>query len=251
MAPPAPRAMMSPLRMTLAICATLAGVAVAAALGNWQLRRAAGKVATEQAWEAARHAAPVDLRGAADVDAVAARLPRRAHVRGFFENGHTVWLDNRALEGRAGFLVVTPLRVQGTDVRVLVNRGWAPRDPADRTRLPAIGRPEGIIEIEGMAVQGVPRVFQFGNADAGSIRQNLDIDELRTEIGAPVAHFVLQQTSRLDDALDRNWAPPATGVDRHRAYAFQWFSLATLLGVITVALVWRALRRRATAESVA
>jgi surfeit locus 1 family protein len=243
--------MMSTLRMTAAIVAALAGIAVTLALGNWQLRRAAEKVAAEQAWEAASHAAPVDLRGASDFAAVAASLPRRVRVRGQFEHERTIWLDNRAMAGRAGFFVVAPLRVQGTDVRLLVNRGWAPRDPAERTRLPTIGRPDGVVEIEGMAVQGVPRVFQFADTDVGTIRQNLDIGAWSTEVGAPVVAFVLQQSSALDDALDRNWAPPATGVDRHRGYAFQWFSLATLLALITLGIGWRTVRRRAATESTA
>ena len=242
---------MSSLRMTLAIGAALVGIAVTIALGNWQLRRAAEKIATEQAWEAARQAAPADLRDTSDLAGVAAQLPRRVRVRGTFEHERTVWLDNRALQGRAGFLVVTPLRVQATQARVLVNRGWAARDPVDRTHLPPVGRPEGVVEIEGMALQGVPRAFEFTHSDSGAIRQNLDVEELRKEIGAPVAEFVVQQTSTLEDALDRHWLPPAAGVDRHRGYAFQWFALAALLAVIVVGLGWRALRGRFDAESAA
>jgi len=126
----------------------------------------------------------------------------------------------------------------------LVNRGWAPRDPNDRTHLPPIGKPVDSIEIEGLAVQGVARVLQFDGADSGTIRQNLDLRAVRSEIGAPVADFVVQQTSAVEDRLDRHWPPPATGVERHRGYAFQWFSLATLLAIITVGLGWHALRRR-------
>jgi len=234
--------------MMSAVVAAVAGVAVALALGNWQLRRAAEKIAIEQAWDAARKAAPFEVRNASDLAAVAAQLPRRVRVRGWFENARTVWLDNRPLAGRAGFLVVTPLQVEGARVRVLVNRGWAPRDPTQRTHLPPIGRPVGLVEVEGIAMQGVPRVFQFSAADAGPIRQNLDLDLMRTEIGAPLADFVLQQTSALDDSLERRWDPPATGVERHRGYAFQWFSLAALLGVLTIGLTWRAIRRRSMAE---
>jgi surfeit locus 1 family protein len=243
--------MKSSLRVALAIGAVLAGVAATLALGNWQLRRAEEKIAKEAAWSAAQASAPVDLRAASDFETIAAHLPRRTRVRGQFEHDRTVWLDNRALAGRAGFFVVTPLRVEGTDVRLLVNRGWAPRNPAERTRLPAIGRPDGVVEIEGMAVQGAPRVFQFTDAHDGPIWQNLDVETLQRELGAPVAPFVLQQTSALDDALDRHWTPPATGVDRHRGYAFQWFSLAALLAVIAVGIAWRALRRRPAAESTA
>jgi cytochrome oxidase assembly protein ShyY1 len=243
--------MMSPLRTTFAVVAVSAGVAITLALGNWQLRRATEKAAAEQAWERVRRAAPLDLRGASNFGAIAADLPQRVRVRGWFESEHTIWLDNRALKGRAGFLVVTPLRIEASQVRVLVNRGWAPRDPAERTRLPPLRQPDGMVEIEGIAMQGVPRVFQFTRNDFGRIRQNVDIDELRTEIGAPVAGFVIQQTSALDDALDREWISPATGVERHRGYAFQWFSLAALLGVIAIGLAWRLLRRRHAAESAA
>jgi surfeit locus 1 family protein len=180
---------------------------------------------------------------------VVGHLPQRVRLRGQFEHEHTVWLDNRALEGRAGFLVVTPLRLPDAQERILVNRGWAPRDPSDRTHLAPIGRPSGLVEIEGMAVVGVPRVYQIGSAEAGSIRQNLDLEAMRTEVGAPVASFVVQQFSSLDDALDRHWASPASGVDRHRGYAFQWFALATLLGFIVIGLVWRVVRGHSSAES--
>lgn len=234
--------------MLLAIAATLAGVAVTALLGNWQLRRAAEKIAVEQAWDGARRAAPMDLRSASDFVAAAEQLPRRVRVRGSFEHARTIWLDNRALEGRAGFLVVTPLRVQGAQQRILVNRGWAPRDPAERTRLPPIGHPDGVVEIEGMALAGVPRVFEFDNSEVGLIRQNLDLRRVGTEIGSPIAGFVLQQLSPLDDGLDRHWVSPSAGVDRNRGYAVQWFSLATLLGVIAIGLGWRAVRHRAAVE---
>jgi len=243
--------MMSTLRITSAIIAALAGIAITFQLGSWQLRRAAEKIAIEQVWDTAMHATPAEMRASSDFAAAAAHLPLHVRVRGFFEHGRTLWLDNRALEGRAGFLVVTPLRVQGTQQRILVNRGWAPRDPGDRTRLPPIGRPDGEVEIEGMAVAGVPRVFQFGKGDTGLIRQNLDLDEASGELGVPVARFVLQQTSSLDDSLERNRVAPSFGVDRHRGYAFQWFSLATLLVVGVVAMGWRVWRTRSTAQRAA
>jgi surfeit locus 1 family protein len=235
----------------LAIVAVSAGIAITVALGNWQLRRATEKVAAEQTWERVRRAAPVEVLGTSDFGAIAADLPRSVRVRGWFESEHTIWLDNRALKGRAGFLVVMPLRIEGSQVRVLVNRGWAARDPAERTHLPPVGKPDGMVEIEGIAMQGVPRVFQFARKDVGPIRQNIDIDELRKEIDAPIAGFVIQQTSALDDALDREWTPPATGVERNRGYAFQWFSLAAVLGVIDIGLAWRALRRRHATERAA
>jgi surfeit locus 1 family protein len=249
MAPLARRAMMPPVRITLAIGATLAGLAATLLLGEWQLRRAAEKVALEQAWDAAYRAAPLKLHAAPDLAAVAEQLPRRVRVRGYFEHEHTVWLENRALEGRAGFLVVTPLRLQDTPMRILVNRGWAPRDPSDRTHLAPIGQPRGPVEIEGMAVAGVPRVYQLGEGEAGPIRQNLDVEAMRAALGAPVASFVVEQSSPLDDMLDRRRHSPLSEVDRHRGYAFQWFALAALLGLILTGLAWRLMRGHRSAES--
>jgi len=243
--------MMPSLRVAIALGAALVGIAATVSLGNWQLRRAAEKVAIEQSWDAAAHLPPRELHGTADLATVAGHLPQRVRVQGRFEHDRTIWLDNRALEGRAGFLVVTPLRVQGSQAWVLVNRGWAPRDPAERTRLPPVARPEGEVVVEGLALAGVPRVFQFTSADVGPIRQNLDLDEMRAEIGAPVAEFVLQQSSATDDGLDRRWIAPATGVDRHRGYAFQWFSLTALLAVIVLGLSWRLLRDRSAADGAA
>ena len=235
---------MPSLHTTLAIGAALVGFAVTIALGMWQLRRAAEKTALDQTWDAAQIGAPLVLHTAADVAAVAASLPRRVRVGGEFDYPRTYWLDNRPLAGRAGFLVVTPLRLDGTQQVVLVNRGWAARDPGDRTRLPAIGRPAGSVEIEGIAVADMPRVFDLGEQGAGVIRQNLDGREVESEIGMPVAHFVIQQTSALDDALDRHWTPPASGAERNRGYAFQWFALATLIALLPVVFGLRALRAR-------
>jgi cytochrome oxidase assembly protein ShyY1 len=36
--------------------------------------------------------------------------------------------------------------------------------------------------------------------------------------------------------LVREWDRPDFGIDRHRGYAFQWYALAGLTGVLLVAL---------------
>lgn len=238
-------------RVGLAIVAALLGIAVTLALGTWQLRRAAEKVALEQSWEAARNGVPRVVRTAADMTDVAASVPLRVRIRGEFDRAHIWWLDNRVLGGRAGFFVVAPLRIEGTRQAVLVNRGWAPRDPNDRTRLPPVGRPAGLIEIEGIAVADLPRVYEIGEPGTGPIRQNLHLNDVAAEVGTQLAPFVVQQTSALDDGLDRRWAPPASGIERNRGYAFQWFSLAALITVLLVVFGARSLRGRSRMGRVA
>jgi surfeit locus 1 family protein len=44
-----------------------------------------------------------------------------------------------------------PFKIAGSDMHVLVERGWLPRDPAVHDRLPAYATPQGEVTIEGVA----------------------------------------------------------------------------------------------------
>jgi surfeit locus 1 family protein len=232
---------------TLALLAIAAGAFVLTlSLGNWQTRRAAQKLAIEAQWDAAEQAAPRALT-ARDIPAPA-QLPLQVRLRGEFDHAKSVWLDNRQLEARPGFWVVTPLVLDGGAV-VLVNRGWIARDAADRARRPPIAEPRGVVEIDGLAVTHAPRLLELGeggNAAAlPAIWQNLDYAQYERASGLAVARLVVQQTSAADDGLTRRWARPASGVDTHRGYAFQWYALSALIAVLTVFFSVRAWRARA------
>ena len=168
-------------------------------------------------------------------------------VRGRFLPQFTVWLDNRALEGRPGFRVVTALQVGG-GATLLVDRGWAPRDPTDRTRLPAIGQPAGEVELVGLALAELPRRFALGAPPDGSlpaIWQNLDLAAFDRASGLHVAGFVVQQTGPDGDGLRRDVPVLDYGVDRHRGYAVQWYAMAS---VIAILLAWFYVRPRLQAR---
>lgn len=253
MAPCARRAMLSPLRATLGVAASVAAMFATIALGDWQLRRAAERDAIAGAWETARRSEPLQIRRAADIAAIGAQLPRRVRVAGRFDHSRTVWLDNRAQAGRAGFLALTPLVLPAVAERILVIRGWAPRDPADRARVPDAGGPTGMVEIEGIAIARAPRLFEFASGsqarERGPIRQNIDLDAMRNELGVPLAPFVVEQTSPLADSLQRHLVAPASGAGRNRAYAVQWFALAGLCAVVAAGVGWHAYRQQKHART--
>lgn len=224
-------------RAALALLAAIAAFSTTLALGNWQTRRAEQKLALEAQWDAAARRAPqrIDAQGLA---ALAAHLPARVALRGRFLHDRTVWLDNRQHEGRPGFWVLTPLQLDGADVVVLVNRGWAPRNNLQRSALPPVGRPDGELTIEGLALPQAPRLLELGTGAASdplpAIWQNLDYDAFERVSGLAVARLVVQQTSSLDDGLLRDWPRPDAGVDKHRGYALQWYSLAALIAALTL-----------------
>lgn len=233
-------------RQIVALLAAVAAISTAVALGNWQLQRAQEKRALQGAWDEAQRRPPRSV-AAEDVAEVGAQLPRRVKIAGHFVHEHEIWLDNRSMGGRAGFFLVTPLRLAGGAV-VLVNRGFVQRDPQQRLRLPPVARPDGEVMLDGMAVAHLPRLLQLGaevtpQGKRPVVWQNVDFEEFERISGLRVARWVLQQTGGEDDGLLRHWPPLAAGVDKHRGYAFQWFALAALIVALTLYFGYRAFSR--------
>ncbi|HVK94899.1 MAG TPA: SURF1 family protein [Noviherbaspirillum sp.] len=208
--------------------ATVVVVAIGILLGNWQTRRALEKEAVEAKLSARESAPPLAL-SAAPTSAEELEY-RRGLVRGEFIHDWTVYLDNRPYKGSAGFYVLTPLKIAGSDMHILVARGWAKRDLADRTKLPSIITPEGKIEIEGAVRRHSSQVLQLGNAEplrSKAIVQNVTPSDFE-QVGLHMQPFIIEQLTDTGDGLVRDWPRPSIGVEKHRGYAFQWYGLAAM-----------------------
>jgi surfeit locus 1 family protein len=143
-----------------------------------------------------------------------------------------VYLDNRPMSGKTGFVVVTPLVLDGSSQAILVQRGWVPRNFADRTRLPDVSTPSGTVTVEGRIAPPPSRLYEFTGIESGRIRQNLDVPAFRAETGLPLLEVSLLQTGAASEGLLREWAAPNLGVDKHYGYAFQWFGLCALVIIL-------------------
>jgi cytochrome oxidase assembly protein ShyY1 len=77
---------------------------------------------------------------------------------------------------------------------------------------------------------------------SGGVRQNLGIGEYATETGLALQPVVIQQHNDNRDGLARDWPKPDFGVDKHRAYALQWYSLAALGAVLGLFFSFRRVR---------
>ncbi len=224
--------MSSPLlrpRFVVMTLATVLMVALTFSLGQWQLRRAAQKEALQAAIDAQKRLPALDGRALLATEKIANVLHREAVLQGTWQAAHTVYLDNRPMDGKTGFWVVTPLLLSGSTKAVLVQRGWVPRDFNDRTRLPAVLTPEGVVTVAGRMAPPPSKLYEFAGAAQGRIRQNLDLPAYAAETGLDLVPVSLLQTGIASEGLQRDWAPPNTGVDRHYGYAFQWFALSALL----------------------
>ena len=225
-------------RGMVVLLATLIGVVATANLGAWQLRRAAQKIALQEALETRAKLPAIDAAELARTPAQAEPQhyrPVRVHGRWLPER--TVFLENRQMHGRVGFYVVTPLQLDGGGDAVMVQRGWVPRDLRDRTLLPAVPTAGGDVEVQGHIAPPPARLYEFAAGDTGLIRQNLDLDAFKVESGLRLLPLSVQQTDSpgtAGDGLLREWPRPAVDVQKHYGYAFQWFALCALMAGLYV-----------------
>lgn len=240
------------LRFWLITLAAVAGMLVTASLGRWQLSRAAQKEALQATLDARGQMPAMDGRAllslaSGPADEAQALVHRPVVLEGRWLPEHTVYLDNRQMQGRPGFFVLTPLQLSGASPGVvLVQRGWAPRNFQDRTQLPQVQTPEGVVvRVQGRVAAAPSRLYEFEGGDSAQgssrIRQNLDLAAFRSETGLALAPLTVLQTGEAGEGLQRDWPVVGAGVDKHYGYAFQWFGLCGLMAIL---YVWFQIVRR-------
>lgn len=202
------------------------GIALTASAGKWQLDRANEKQQLQAAYDRGSADPPISL-SAKQVMADEVRL-HRVEAQGEFVPQAMVLLDNRIQAGVAGYHVLMPLRIAGSSMHVLVNRGWVAAGP-DRSRLPEIRTPSSIVIITGVAA--VPgRFLELARTDeSGVVWQNLTIERFAGHKGLAMQPIVIEQTGNLDDGLVRDWPRPDFGIGKHYGYAVQWFLFCGLI----------------------
>jgi surfeit locus 1 family protein len=277
-APYAPKPKPSQMRRWIITGAALLGVAATLTLGVWQLQRAAYKnalaeqisqnnklpVLENSAQTAIENIASANHSAATVAATHASWIHRNVRWQGVWLHEQTVFLDNRFMDGRAGFYAATPLQLQGSPALVWVQRGWVARDGQDRARLPVLPAPAGLVTVQGKVTQGISRIYELGQASApasehastpasapesaraSQIRQNLPqlqddlqrrllpIAVLQTSPAVQVMAGQVGTDSQPPDGLRRDWPQADAGVAKHYGYAFQWFALCCLIIVLYV-----------------
>jgi surfeit locus 1 family protein len=209
-------------------------------LGRWQTDRAGEKEIRQALFEARLRETPVQLTGS--VPSAEPLLYRRVRAAGQWVREGQVFIDNQVLGGRAGFAVVTPLRLDGSNDAVLVNRGWTGRT-SDYPRPPAVGVPAGPVELTGLATLPPRRVLELSSQTvAGSVWQNLSIERYRAAYPRLNVLPVVVLADAPAAGLVAMREKPDAGIAKHREYALTWFSLAATTALLWIVLNLRRLR---------
>jgi surfeit locus 1 family protein len=222
-------------RRALITIAAIAGIALTVNLGFWQWGRGQQRTALHEAVDAQAHSAAVgsrELLAAPEGDT--ALLHRPIVLRGTWLPERTVYLDNRQMNGVPGFYVVTPLRIDGRQAVVLVQRGWVQRDFERRERLPGVLTPSGTVQVEGRLAPPPAKLYAFAGEEQGTIRQNLDLAAFRAETGLPLLAYSVQQEGAASEGLLRQWPQAGSGAEKNYGYAFQWWAMAAMIAILYV-----------------
>ncbi len=204
-------------------------------LGYWQLDRAEGKQVLLEQQNFRRNQQPIQLDE--NYDTVGDLRYRPVVLKGIYDVEHQFLIDNQIVNGKVGFFVFTPLHIQFSKHSVLVNRGWLPLG-IDRNNLPQV-----YMDVKEVTVTGIidrfPSVgFKLDGAGTPSqgwpaIVQVVDESILSEVLGYSLLPFQILLDRDASQGYYRHWVfkssmPPS----KHRAYAFQWFALATTLTIL-------------------
>ena len=221
----------------------LAGVAVFASLGSWQLRRAHEKEALFAAYAHAAEQAPVALAQARR-DADAARWPL-VEVEGTFDSAHAYVLDDQVRDGHAGVMLFGVFAPSAGGDALLVNRGFLPRGV--RGELPPLPPPPaGVRRLRALYAPPPGAGIRLGGdalpKQTGWPKTTIyvDLGEIAADLGRALDRRVLLQAPTDADArgLVRTWKPEVFPPERHYGYAFTWFTFAGVV-VATFAILHR------------
>ena len=205
------------------------------ALGFWQIARGQEKarLLARAAHEAA--APPMDFGAGTSVDTLPER--RRVRVRGEFVADRQGLLDNQVRDGRVGYDILTPLRIEGRRAVLLVDRGWLARG-SRRGDVPHWQTPPGPVTVTGYlhAPAALPLVTgEVTDIFAGNwVVSEIDTGALQQAVGAPLEARVLRLTPPSDFGFRRDWPVVTMTPQRHYGYAVQWFGMAIALLAIYV-----------------
>lgn len=238
-------------RLVVALLVLLAAAGICGRLGVWQLDRAHARsqAALEQHRAAEASTPPVSLAAvlAPQTRFDGSLVGRRVSVRGSYSADQQYLVSGRSLDGRRGYLVLTPLRVSvdvgGTPAAkpvLPVVRGWvAGPDGAD------LVPPSGEVALTGY----LQASEAAGSTDpVARTTDAISSGELANIWGGPIyTGYLVATSSEPAQAAGLTWlpqpAPPGgAGLDvQNLAYALQWW----IFGGFALVLWFRMVRDEA------
>ncbi|WP_448565886.1 SURF1 family protein [Thalassotalea ganghwensis] len=211
-------------------------------LGFWQLARAVEKeqrLSRIESYHDKQHFSLKQVLTMTAVNEDINDLPIK--VNGEFEQNILFLLDNQVHQGQVGYRVLQVLNIDTS--AVLVNLGWIAAE-SYRENLPQVSPLTGIHTITGhirIVEKGIVLADENLQQQSWPKRiQAIDLNKISQNIGQKLLPFVVYLDKKEDIGFAKNWQPIVMPPEKHRGYAFQWFSLAVawLVLMFSASIYW-------------
>jgi surfeit locus 1 family protein len=197
-------------------------------LGFWQYNKAALKQEIQSNYEAAVSADALNLPS--QVDNFNAWQYKKIKLKGTYNTQYQILLDNQIENNKAGFHVLTPLKLAGRNDYILINRGWV-EGGVVHNNIPDISTPSEPVEVVGQVSIPSKKIFTL-ESDAektvwNKVWQHMDMERYQKSVTITVLPVVIKLDAKSNaGGFVRNWQMPASRIATNMGYAYQWFGFA-------------------------
>lgn len=155
-------------------------------------------------------------------------------------------LDNQPSDGQLGYKVFQVFKHD--EHAVLVNLGWV-LGSNSRDKLPDVTALSGEMTLSGhirFIDIGVLLKEQKFTSPSWPLRvQQIEIDKFSRLINKQLLPFAVYLDKKVSIGYKKNWQPVVMPPEKHRGYAFQWFSLACAWLML---MIWAAFKSHQSDE---
>lgn len=163
------------------IVVTITAVVVFLELGKWQLSRADEKNTQHEQLEQYAKQPAVTLPGT--LISLKDFQHRDVEIHGEYLSKYTIYLDNKTHHGRAGYHIITPLKISNSSLYIVVNRGWVATG-YDRSILPSVVEVEGEVKVIGTVASPEIRALKLTDKFVeGKVWDNFDLQRYQEVTG--------------------------------------------------------------------
>ncbi len=235
---------------------TLCVLPVLLSLGFWQLNRAEEKRTIQTAFEKQKKRSPMTWRAIENIKAQKNEKAQLAFLpvtlTGEFDRKQTFLLDNKIYQGKVGYQVLQPFLIQKEKQWVLIKRGWIAA-PRTREEKPIVPQPAiGTTTLQAEVYVPPGEAYKLDEQNYGQVTwplviQNVEIEKISQLLNKSFFQYEIRLQETDANILQTNWQPISVQPEKHVAYAFQWFAMATgliLWFIFASTNVWQVITRR-------
>jgi len=221
------------LKVTLlGILLVVIAVSIFVKLGFWQYKKAILKQEIQKEYQQSIENGVIEF--APYLQSSEKLQYKKIKTSGEYVTKYQILIDNQVENSVAGYHVVTPLRIEGTDQYVLVNRGWIAGKSA-HVYIPTFDTPDGIQQVEGMVWIPNKKIFTLEDKNVSNqeiknwqlVWQHLDMVQYQKVVPLKLLPVIIKLDAQSQaGGFVRNWQMPTERIATHLGYAYQWFGFA-------------------------